>query len=141
MKIRTHVLVLCGLLTVQASATLRADEGDLRFTVPFTFAAGLKTLPAGTYTLSPVPLDHGVLFIRGTGGGAFVSSPEAEDAGTESPRLVFNRYGDHYFLRSVHASDRSYALPETRQEREASTERRGMQASNPEVVAVRAAVR
>src|SRR5262245_9474029 len=141
MKIRTHVLVLCGLMAMTSSVAVSADEGDLRFVVPFTFAAGSKILPSGTYGLGPVTSAQGVLSIYGAGGGAFVVGPPQPKPETEElPRLVFNRYGDQYFLRVVRFSDHSYALPETRQEREASTRRNGMQASNSEVVAVHAAV-
>ena len=96
---------------------------------------------AGAYRVSlttPVP---GVLAIRGAHAGAFLVSPKPEsDNATASPRLVFNRYRDQYFLRVVRYADRSYTLPETMQEREASTRRNGMQASIPEVVAIQASL-
>ena len=141
MKTRTYVLVMCGLLTLLSGAALSANEGDLKFVVPFSFATGAKTLPAGTYRVSLTTPVQGILAIRGVHAGAFLVSPKPEsEKSAESPRLVFNRYRDQYFLRVVRYADRSYALPETMQEREASTRRNGMHASIPEVVAVQAAV-
>src|SRR5262245_55902007 len=114
MKTRTYVLVMCGLLTLVSGAALKANEGDLKFVVPFTFAAGVKLLPAGMYRVSPASSVQGVLAIRGARGGAFLVSPKPEsDNRAESPRLVFNRYRDQYFLRVVRYADRSYTLPET----------------------------
>ena len=141
MKTRIHVLVICGLLTLLSGAALTANEGDLKFVVPFSFAAGSKTLPAGTYRVSPATPVPGVLAVRGARAGAFLVSPKPEsDNAAASPRLVFNRYRDQYFLRVVRYADRSYTLPETMQEREASTRRNGMQASIPEVVAIQASL-
>ena len=141
MKTRTYVLVMCGLLTLLSGATLSANEGDLKCVVRFSFAAGSKTLPAGSYRVSVATPVRGVLAIRGARAGAFLVSPKPEsDNATASPRLVFNRYRDQYFLRVVRYADRSYALPETMQEREASTGRNRMQALPPEVVAIQASV-
>jgi hypothetical protein len=132
---------MCGLLTLLSGAALRANEGDLKFVAPFSFAAGSKTLPAGSYRLSVATAVQGVLAIRGARAGAFVVSPKPESDNTAaSPELVFHRYRDQYFLRVVRYADRSYALPETTQEREASTRRHGMQASLPEVVVIQAAL-
>jgi hypothetical protein len=139
MKTRTHIIVMCGLLTLLSGTALSANDGDLKFVAPFSFAAGSKALPAGTYRVSVATLGQGVLAIRGAS-SAFVLSPNPESANnTESPYLVFNRYHDRYFLRVVRYADRTYALSETMQEREAATSRHGMTASAPETVAVQAA--
>ena len=54
-----------------------------------------------------------------------------------SPRLVFHRYGDHYFLREVRLPGKlGFTLPATRAEREAAEQIAGRTA--PELVVVRA---
>ena len=142
MKTRTYVLVMCGLLTLLSGAALSANEGDLKFVVPFSFATGAKTLPAGTYR---VALTH-------PGSGHSRHSRRARRCVSGEPETRVRK------IRRVAAPgvqigittstscewcatpDRSYALPETMQEREASTLRNGMHASIPEVVAVQAVV-
>ena len=95
MKTRTYVLVMCGLLTLLSGAALSANEGDLKFVVPFSFATGAKTLPAGTYRVSLATPVQGILAIRGVRAGAFLVSPKPEsEKSAESPRPVFNRYHD-----------------------------------------------
>ena len=77
------------------------------------------------------------LQIRGLRQGVIVASqPEGPDRTDPSPRLVFHRYGDSYFLREIRMpGNLGLALPATRLERDAA-EKIASKAA-PEVVVVR----
>ena len=69
--------------------------------VPFNFAVGNKQLPAGHYTF--LTLSSYTLVIRNAD-YQFIILSRTENAGSVkgySNRLVFHRYGDHYFLREI----------------------------------------
>jgi hypothetical protein len=138
MKVRNWIVALVGLLTLSAGSALSAGVGDLQPLVPFAFTAGNQTLPAGEYTVTRSSVFPGVLSIRSRQGATFVLSPAQESGQVDTPRLVFIRYRDRYFLREVwfegHAG---FKLPETREERE-SSERSSRTAAKPEVVSIRA---
>lgn len=100
---------IAGLLLTLVVAPVGArGAGRIVVNVPFDFTVGDKTLPAGEYFIvRNTQLSAEGLMIRSTDGrhGAFVltKSVQAEDRQGAS-QLVFNRYGDHYFLSRVWAS-------------------------------------
>lgn len=73
-----------------------------KLTVPFDFTVGQTQMSAGTYEISS--LGHGAIVIRDTKAAASVLSivntepSRNNDSGT---KLLFNRYGDKYFLSDV----------------------------------------
>lgn len=71
--------------------------------VPFAFRAGDTLLPAGSYILETNNTNQTVL-IRGTKGGAAMIALTNAAERLKAPadaELVFNRYGDKYFLSQV----------------------------------------
>jgi hypothetical protein len=117
-------IVMLGASSAKASSTmLRAD-------IPFDFTVGSATLPAGTYTITEAT--PGVLQIRNEKLGsdaAFVlanslESPKPQDSG----KLIFNRYGDTYFLNQVWSDISSYSVPKSQSEISLSNE---LAAENP----------
>jgi len=66
--------------------------------VPFAFTVGTTTLPAGSYQIST---NHDMLLVRGNATAATVTSKAAGSTGPGSPRLVFVKYGNRYFLREA----------------------------------------
>jgi hypothetical protein len=91
------LVVLAGACT----ASLQAQSHEVRADVPFNFAVGNKQLPAGHYTFFTDP--SYTLVIRNID-YQFVALSRIEDAGRaigNSNRLVFDKYGDHYFLREI----------------------------------------
>lgn len=82
---------------------LQAQSGPLRATVPFDFYFGDERLPAGIYMIermSPI-----VVRISDDKGHAVVAlTNEAYAAPKElgKSQIVFNRYGDTYFLSEMH---------------------------------------
>lgn len=74
-----------------------AQAADVRVRVPFGFTVKGKDLPAGTYTVSD---ERSMLTFQGDTSGAIVAYSRVSEPDTR-PRLVFERYGDQYFLRQV----------------------------------------
>lgn len=110
------------------SALLAAVGGQaqdmLQAKIPFDFRVGKALLPAGDYTISKTgapstilvkPVNHkgsGAIVLTGAVGGGNKRVSEG--------KLVFNRYGDNYFLNQVWRPgiDTGYQLMPTRTERE-----------------------
>lgn len=114
-----------ALSLVMTAFAVHAQSNRLSARIPFAFTAGSAALAAGTYTIGRADFSQGVLMIRTTNQGAMVMSQRglASSKTTERPRFVFRRYGRQYFLREVwFAEAGGYALPETRQERQAAAE-------------------
>src|SRR4029077_18056243 len=95
-----------GILTAMTFALLisvpLSAQTIARVTVPFDFTVGQTQMSAGTYEINP--LDHDAIVIRDTKAArsalSIVRSERSRnsDSGT---KLVFNRYGDKYFLSQV----------------------------------------
>ena len=91
------LVVLAGACT---AGTLQAQSHEVRANVPFDFAVGSKTLPAGHYTFFTEPND--TVVIRNVDYQVTILSRTEEDSSVgHGSRLVFDRYGDHYFLREI----------------------------------------
>ena len=89
------LLLLISVPSTYAQATIEA-------TVPFNFMVGKAEMPAGTYTINR--LSSSAIEIKGsTTKKSAVSIVWSEGAsGSDSAaKLVFNRYGDSYFLSQV----------------------------------------
>jgi hypothetical protein len=92
------LVVLAGAFT---AGTLQAQSHEVRADVPFDFAVGNKQLPAGNYTFFSEP--NNTLVISNNDYKVTILS-KTEDRGHISgyvSHLVFNKYGDHYFLREI----------------------------------------
>ena len=121
---------------IASAAAASAQTTDSTTNVSFAFTVGNKTLPRDVYRISRLPGHLDVVQIRGLRGGVILmSQPEGPDRQDPSPRLVFHRYGDSYFLREIRMPGNvGLALPATRLERDAAEK----VASNaaPEVVVI-----
>jgi len=71
--------------------------------VPFDFSAGFKSFPAGEYKVLPGPV-KGIVTIGSSDGKitGFVSSLGTISLRAQThSRLIFNRYGNQYFLSQI----------------------------------------
>ena len=137
MKLSLRGLMAIVVAAVIASAAAAsAQTTDSTTNVPFAFIVGNKTLPRDVYRISRLPGHLDVVQISGLRGGAIVmSQPDGPDRNDPSPRLVFHRYGDSYFLREIRMpGNTGLALPATRLERDAAEKIAGK--ATPEVVVI-----
>ena len=116
------LISLLSLLLVAGSAI--AQTVHVRGNIPFNFAVGSKTFPAGTYDIGSVDsLDGKILLLQARDGDAriMVISNTAENLKpADKTQLVFNQYGDRYFLSEiwVAGATRGHQLPKTSREKE-----------------------
>lgn len=135
------MIVLVGSMAVAAQAQT-SGRTRLIANIPFDFSVGNKTLPAGEYTVSQVnpASDHAVLQLRSKDGraGAMVQMTCVIGKTQESAKLIFNRYGNHYFFAQAWADADNTGLqaPKARAERVAERELAGIKPKT-EAVALR----
>ena len=106
MKPRTvHVAILvdlAALLSGPVQAQMAIKEPQARMDIPFTFFAGGVRLPAGEYHISHPGDPYFVLIQKHDGQAqALVYVHPSAVNSRESTQLVFNKYGDQYFLSQV----------------------------------------
>ncbi len=137
------VLSIGSLLVMLAVAPLHAISSTFTANIPFDFMVGNKTLPAGSYKVGH-PNIMGTLVIQSVDhrGSAFflahfVSAKSGQD---NSAKLIFNRYGDQYFLSQVWSGEETdgRGLIKSRREREVAKVNQAKNASEPEVVFIAA---
>ena len=95
-------LAVISLFGMLAAPVVQAQSGMLVANIPFQFNVGKAVLPAGEYRVKPM---HPSTFLIQSKDGhqsavaitIGVSSSKEEDTG----KLVFNRYGNQYFLSKV----------------------------------------
>ena len=110
------MLVALSLLTVTTSFA----QNKMRTDVPFAFQVGKTPLPAGTYTVSKIA-DHWIV-IRNhqqSSQEALINYRDVEKGKTQSPKLIFQKYGQRYFLAEVwNGGTMGMQLPESKREKE-----------------------
>jgi hypothetical protein len=103
---KTRALVMAGVMALTAMATTRVAQAQeaVVVNIPFDFAAGKTMLPAGEYSVKVSGPTHSLILIsrKDSAASAFINTNAvaAANVQTES-KLVFNRYGDRYFLSEV----------------------------------------
>jgi hypothetical protein len=92
-------LAAIAFLALLSVPVIQAQSSMLVANIPFDFHVGKASLPSGVYDIKPLTPE--TLMIRSKDGQQVavaatipVNSPESLNTG----KLVFNRYGDQYFL-------------------------------------------
>ena len=116
-----RLAIAMGLLASITTLPLPAQTVTLKANVPFDFRMGSVYMPAGEYT---VHQSGSVIRLRGTQSkpisAMFLTQPTSAKARRTEGTLVFNRYGDDYFLSKVWTpnSANGRALPTSAREKE-----------------------
>ena len=138
-KYAYQVLIALTLFAGLMVPTTQAQSIILTADIPFDFVVGDKQLHSGEYNVKQT--HPGVMLIQSKDArsSAMVLTTAAE-AGKMSDvgKLVFNRYGDQYFLSKIWASDSGRQLPKSRLEREVAQR---LSESGTTVVAARSAAK
>ncbi|HEY7544080.1 MAG TPA: hypothetical protein VID27_04320 [Blastocatellia bacterium] len=121
---KKQIILAMAILSFVAAASLSAFAQARRLTaeIPFNFTIKERALPAGHYTLEAIRLaGSDALRIQSADGRitatVFVRA-ELRESSKEEPRLVFNRYGDQYFLAEVAGFERRTVQELTRSKKE-----------------------
>jgi hypothetical protein len=112
------LIVLSGLAIAQMNSDTRIVTQ-----VPFQFTVANKVVPAGQYVLQTATMDGKTLSIHNASGkvNLFITSSRNESKQAASQcALVFEQYGDRYFLSGIklQGSKIAYRLPESKVEAE-----------------------
>jgi hypothetical protein len=118
-KLRTYLLA-CTLGTVAMVSASHgfAQSNEMRVNVPFAFQSGSQRMPAGVYRVT-IESQH-LILLRGDSTSGFVHTNPQIGKPAAKGKLVFQRYGNQYFLREVWASqsDTGQKCVKTKLERE-----------------------
>jgi hypothetical protein len=139
---RTFMGVLLTTLLVSVAVSAQAQsQATIVSDVPFNFYVGEESLPAGACTVKATNGDGSMLIIRSSEGGKSMITLSNSATGKQGrARLIFNKYGDQYFLRAVWSDGREgRMLSESGRERRLRRELRevaGRNAARPEVLIV-----
>jgi hypothetical protein len=93
-------------LTIFAGKASAQIDGDLDADIPFQFHVGTRELPAGKYRIHVLDeASQRIMEITSADGSASalfqVEESDVNSAPTQS-ELIFNKYGDNYFLSKLH---------------------------------------
>lgn len=120
-----RIFLMFGLFAILAASSAQAQSiaREQTANIPFSFTVGDKTFAAGSYSIARVnpQSDPAALVIKSLDGRAkkivLTTSVHAAKA-QQNSKLVFNRYGDQYFLAQVwtQADITGLELPRSRSE-------------------------
>ena len=82
-----------------AATEANAQQPALKANIPFDFAVGNTWMPAGEYTITS-PIEQ-VLVLRAAGHSASLVSSKTYAESKSGSKLVFDKYGNQYFLHEV----------------------------------------
>ncbi len=127
-------IAIAGVVFALASIST-ASAQSMRISVPFGFHAGNQMLPAGEYKVDLNQQNQRITLNNISSRRSYFLIVKAYSGSTDSDRasLVFNRYGENYFLTRVNTTGvaRGAALFEGRAEREIAKTRASVK---PEIV-------
>ena len=126
-------ITMLSLLLMLAAVSVNAQklsDNSIAVNIPFDFAFGETRLPAGNYTLRRVvlPSSYDRVVIQSADGRGdtrtVMTRPNRTSEVQKQSNLVFNRYGDQYFLSQVWmaGSDTGRDLFQSRNERNLARE-------------------
>jgi hypothetical protein len=137
---RIATLAIFAIANFALAGSSYAQSSGVQATVPFDFTVQNKLLPAGTYTLKPERGTH-IIQIRNRDKG-YAALTIVDQDGNRSPkggRLIFNRYGDQYFLSEILCddADMNYKLPTSKTEKKTRLDEARLKTASQTLVAAR----
>jgi hypothetical protein len=137
---RIATLAFFAIANFALAGSSYAQSNGVQATVPFDFTVQNKLLPAGTYQLKQEHGSH-VIQIRNRDKGVAALTIVDQD-GNRSPkggRLIFNRYGDQYFLSEILCddADMNYKLPTSKTEKKTRLDEARLKTASQTLVAAR----
>jgi hypothetical protein len=127
------LVVLSGMAAAQFHSNTRIVSQ-----VPFEFVVANKVVPAGQYYVEAATIDSNTLLIRNPGSSVSLFSTSSQTEGKHSASryaLVFNKYGDRYFLAGVELAGSKIAYRVTKSKVEAELEAQNVSATKEIVLA------
>jgi hypothetical protein len=127
------VLTMLAATMVLALPALNAQSAVIA-DVPFSFYVGDKAMEAGHYQARSNSDTLEILQNRDSDAAAFLlKAIRIQDAHQRSPKLVFEKCGNQYFLAQVWDGDTGIQIPRSKQEKELLLGANGS-AGSPEII-------
>jgi hypothetical protein len=101
---KNQMFALIGLGLLLATASAYAQTGVVKANVPFNFIVNKAELPAGQYRIQPMGITASAMAIESPDGKvvqAFLPNACVSPQAQKTTKLVFHRYGTHYFLAQI----------------------------------------
>jgi hypothetical protein len=133
---RIIAIALFAASSLAAAGNLSAQDHMVKANIPFDFTVNNNVLPAGTYTFSS--LSPSAVQVRNVNGHvAEMSLVQNDDKRSTTPVLVFQRYGNQYFLHEILAANAmNVAVPSSKREQRRLQEAK-LQESNQTLIALK----
>ena len=133
---RIFAIALFAASSLAAAGNLSAQEHMVKANIPFDFTLNNNVLPAGTYTISS--LSPNAVQVRNVNGHvAELSLVQNDDKRSKTPVLVFQRYGNQYFLHEILAANAlNVTVPRSKREQRRQQEAK-VEESNQTLVALK----
>ncbi|MBV8675265.1 MAG: hypothetical protein JOZ33_17710 [Acidobacteriaceae bacterium] len=97
---RITAIAFFALATLVAGSAMAQDHA-VKAAVPFDFTVGNAHVPAGTYTIWSTGSANTIELRNDSGTITIFGSVYAADKTSQRGKLVFDKYGDRYFLRDI----------------------------------------
>jgi len=117
---RLAALITLCLVAIFGVVVAKGEDQTVKVSIPFGFSAGGTQLSAGEYAVKKLQNTDGSLTIKSEHEGALMLAILSGERRSDPTCLIFNRYGDKYFLASVWVAETGtgYQVPKTKMERE-----------------------
>ena len=135
---RITAIALFALATLVAGSAM-AQEHAVKANVPFDFTVGNAHVPAGTYTISSTSTPAMVELRNASGKVHIFGAAYASGKQPSSNKLVFDKYGDRYFLHEIRCSTAdtmNVDLPVSKSEKWAQKQEASLQQNNKDEIFV-----
>jgi hypothetical protein len=137
---RITAIAICALASLVTAGSAVAQGRTVKATVPFDFAVGNSHLPAGTYTISSADSRSltGLAIRSDSGKITVLTTAFADGKQSKTGKLVFDKYGDQYFMREILCSnaDINMELPVSKAEKKVQLQQASLENSNKDQVFV-----
>ena len=137
---RITAIAIAALASLVTAGSAVAQGHAVKATVPFDFAVGDSHLPAGTYTISASETGTSTsLVIRSEAGNTTIlAAASADGKQSQNARLVFDKYGDRYFMREILSpnAEMNLNLPVSKTEKRIQRQEASVQDTNKDQVFV-----
>jgi hypothetical protein len=135
---RIFAIALFAASSLAVVGNLSAQDHRVNATIPFDFTLNKKVLPAGSYIISS--LSANAVEVRNVNGHiAELSAVRSGDKQSTNPVLVFQKYGNQYFLSEVlgPSSALNVVVPRSKREQRVRREEATLQESSQILIALR----
>lgn len=119
--------LLLGLGVLLIGTLAYAQDFNMKVSVPFDFVVNGTTLPSGEYSVQRLQIGNAISIRKADHSAKVLAlGMRCESRKTsETSKLVFNRYGNHYFLAQIWVAGNNAGeqIPKTRLETEIAQNR------------------